>query len=165
MAAKMPPAITNIPLANANTTTQSVGIVVNLNISTKMKRPPSDKTYQHSLRGAHSYQNEGPQKLTCLPRGRQLLQNARGEAVILDISHRTSFLQLSIQPVLFNRLVHLLRPDRQGLLQFLPAAQHICFDRAERNIEHARLHHAINHSDSKAKPPIARATEVNLEHA
>ncbi len=44
MAAKMPPAITNMPLANANATTHNVGIVVNLNISTKIKRPPSDKT-------------------------------------------------------------------------------------------------------------------------
>ena len=52
MAAKMPPAITNIPLANANATTHNVGIVVNLNISTKIKRPPSDKTYVSALASA-----------------------------------------------------------------------------------------------------------------
>jgi hypothetical protein len=44
IAAKIPPAMTSIPLARANTTTQTVGIVVSLNISTRINRPPSDKT-------------------------------------------------------------------------------------------------------------------------
>ena len=44
IAAKMPPAMTSIPLANANTTTHKVGMVVSLNISTRINRPPSDKT-------------------------------------------------------------------------------------------------------------------------
>src|SRR5439155_17239798 len=85
---------------------------------------------------AHSHQNERTQKLTCRSRGGQLLQNARGKAVILDV--KRSFLQLSIQPILFDLLVHLLRPDSQSLLQFLPPSQHICFDRAQRNVEHPR---------------------------
>src|SRR5207249_6506637 len=65
---------------------------------------------------AHSHQNERTQKLTCRSRGGQLLQNARGKAVILDV--KRSFLQPSIQPILFDLLVHLLAQTAKVFFNF-----------------------------------------------